>query len=105
MPISADGVLNQLRTYANENELSSVLLSRLDEQLTYGNSPKYTSEEAQIRHELDISYKNLQNTKTKLEHSEIHRKNYEQKLNSIINAIREFTSDTTFHQILVSSGA
>ena len=56
-----------------------------------------------IRHELDISYAEIQKTRLQLERAEHERKKKDDALNLIIEGIKQYSSDTAFYQILVSA--
>jgi len=104
IPISSSGILQQLHTYADENKTSHLLLEKLDNKLQYDNSSKYTIEEANMKRELDLSYRELKKTKSQLERIETTKKTKEKQLDSIIDKMKEYSSDVTFHQILVAAG-
>lgn len=61
-------------------------------------------EGARLRHELDASYTEMQKTKSQLKTLEEENTKKSRYLESIINAIKQYSSDTTLYQILISSG-
>ena len=103
IPISSSIVGKTLEVYADETKNPKDLLNTLDSTLSYGNTPRYTQGESKIRKELDMAYQKLQKTQDLLQLTERWRKEKEQAVNSLINNIRTYSSDTTFYQICVSS--
>lgn len=101
--ISSIDVLKQLSIYGDTTANPLSLIKKLDDELSYDGASKYTIEEAKIRHELDLSYHSIQRMKVQLESLERDRKKKEESLNLIIDGIKQYSSDTTFYQILVSS--
>ncbi len=101
--ISIEDALQQLSIYGEESDNSLSLIRKLDEALNYSGAPKYTVDEAKIRHELDISYQSVQKMRLQLETLERDKKRKDESLNLIVDGIKQYCSDTTFYQILVSS--
>lgn len=101
--ISSNSVLEQLRIYGDETKDPASMLRDLDNSLSYDGAVKYTQEEAILRRELDISYKELQRTRMELEVSKEGSVKKDENLRSVVDAIREYSSETTFYQILVSA--
>ncbi len=101
--ISSGETLEQLSIYGDETKSPMSLLRDLDDAISYGGAIKYTPEEAIIRHELDISYAEIQKTRLQLERAEHERKKKDAALNLIIEGIKHYSSDTAFYQILVSA--
>ncbi|MCX4364273.1 MAG: hypothetical protein OSJ70_00680 [Bacilli bacterium] len=101
--ISIEDALQQLSIYGEEADNSLSLIRKLDEALSYSGALKYTVDEAKIRHELDISYQSVQKMRLQLEALERDKKRKDESLNLIVDGIKQYCSDTTFYQILVSS--
>lgn len=101
--ISIEDALQQLSIYGDDIDNPLSLIRKLDDKLSYGGSPKYTVDEAKIRHELDISYQSVQKMRLQLETLERDKKRKDESLNLIVDGIKQYCSDTTFYQILVSS--
>ncbi|MBR4617740.1 MAG: hypothetical protein IKO49_00270 [Bacilli bacterium] len=97
-------IFNILKTYSDETKKPSDLLNKLDINLNYENSPKYTKEEAKLKYEFDISCRALEEAKNQLEREKRNSRLKEEQINSIIDSIKQYSSDTAFYQILVSSG-
>lgn len=102
--ITTDMLLNILLTYGSESYSPIDLIKWLDENINYGNIGKYTDEEAQIRHELDIAYNNLIKTRQDLNYAEKDIKEKDGKMGKVIASIRKYSSDIGFYQILISAG-
>lgn len=101
--ISSDDILKQLNVYGDERKSPLELLRMLDDTLSYGGAARYTSEEARLRRELDMSYVEMQKTRTKLDRVQKEKDKKELDLKSVIEGIRKYSSDTAFYQILVSA--
>lgn len=101
--ISSREILEQLSIYGDSTKSPMSLLRDLDDALSYSGAIKYTPEEAIIRHELDISYTKIRETRMQLEKIEQERNKKATALNAIIEGIRQYSSDTAFYQILVSA--
>lgn len=54
---SSEEILDTLGTYATERESTKSLLDKLDDNLSYSSTPRYTHEEAALRKELDSLFK------------------------------------------------
>ena len=103
IPVSTSTITKTLYTYSDETKDPQELLNNLDMNLSYNNTPRYTPEESQIRHELDIAYRNLQKTQELLARTEKYKKDSDDKVQSLINNIQIYSSETTFYQICVSA--
>ena len=103
IPVSTSTITKTLYTYSDETKDPQELLNNLDMNLSYNNTPRYTPEESQIRHELDIAYRNLQKTQESLARTEKYKKDSDDKVQSLINNIQIYSSETTFYQICVSA--
>lgn len=101
--ISSVDALEPLSMYGDETKSPLSLLRALDESLSYDGATKYSLEEARIRSELDASYAEIQETRRQLEMAESARKRKEDALNLVVKGIRQYSSDTTFYQVLVSA--
>lgn len=101
--ISTDNILKQLNIYGDERKSPLELLRVLDGELSYNGAIRYTGEEARLRHELDMSYVEMQKTKAKLDRVQNEKDKKESDLKSVIEGIRKYSSDTAFYQILVSA--
>lgn len=101
--ISLKEILEQLSIYGDATKSPITLMKEIDDSLSYGGAIKYTTEEALIRHELDISYRENQKVRLQLERLEKEKKKKEEALNLIIDSIKQYSSDVTFYQILVSA--
>lgn len=96
--------LKVLYYYANENAKVQELLTVLDSRLNYANSYRYTLAEASLRKELDDSYKQIRKTRKSLEKEYMEESIINEKFNKLIKNIRKYCSDTTYYQILTSTG-
>lgn len=102
--LSSSDSISRLIEYADESISSSSLLEKLDNSLSYNNEPKYTEEEIKIRQELDIAYQKLRQTKEELERVQKQNNTIEEKMQNVINGIKENCTEMTFYKILVPSG-
>lgn len=102
--ISSSGCLDILRVYADEKVDSKCLMDKLYSSVNYGDVSKYTLEEASIRRQLDLSYKELQKSRKMAELYENDAKRKDTAINSIVQNIKKYSSDVAFYQILVSAG-
>lgn len=103
--IRVDGrdILKQLDEYGVLSKDPLSLLKDLDNILSY-DTPKYTLEEAKMRQELDRSYKEMMRVKNKLDLVDNEKKRKENKINSLVEYIHEYSSEVTYYQILVNAG-
>lgn len=101
--LSSDDTLAQLRVYGNEKIEPSVLLEQLDGNLTYDGAPRYSPQEAELRQELDVAYKDFKATMRTLEFTENEKRRSEENVRAMMSGIKKYTSDTTYYQILISS--
>jgi len=101
--LSLEELIEKLKIYGIETE-TILLMEKLDQTISYDNSPKYTLEEIRLRQQLDRTYKELQKTKMRLESSERELQRKNDAISSVIEKVRKYSSDITFYQILVSAG-
>lgn len=102
--MNIDVTLKVLYYYAVENAKTEELLAILDSRLSYGNAYKYSLSEASLRKQLDDSYRLLRKTRKSLEKENSEEVLRNDKFNNLIKNIRKYCSDTTYYQILASSG-
>lgn len=101
--ISSEDLITALDTYSREDTPYEELVSRLDSSLSYGGALKYTKGEAALQRKLDATYNKMAILVHKNELLEDRVKTGDQKMSNVIGKIREYSSDTTFHQILGSA--
>lgn len=104
VPISPHDSLKMLKRYSDSTRSIDDLLSELDASISYGNTPRYTFDEARLRAELDVVYRELQKLRVKMEYMSAENVKKTANLNALVNGIEKYSSETTFYQILVSSG-
>jgi len=92
-----------LNKYSNEDIDPSKLLEELDSKLNYNDCPKYTKEEAKLRDELDLTYKELLKTRKKLERTNKEKERLSNYLKSVIENIKQYCSKINFYKILVEA--
>ncbi len=102
--LTIDEVINRLNVYSNEEENISNLINRLDKEISYNNTPRYTSEEFILRTELDASYKELSKSRNIINSikNELDGKN--NKVNNLIININELCDAETAKAILLAAG-
>ncbi len=92
-------IFTEVRKYLDETKKPDELMSELDSNLQYGSATKYTDSEMELRKELDSLYRELAKTTTALENEKKYRANASAQLDTLMNCIRKYSSDTTFYQI------
>ena len=100
--ISASNSLSQLAKYTKKMA-SRELLALLDRNVNYA-SPKYNTEEASMRHELDLLCKRVREQETQLRTFQEREENMQQQIAKIIEGLKEYSSQETMSQILTFSG-
>ena len=103
LAISKDEMIDPLYYYGANLYPLEETICLLDQEIKYDNAPKYTVEEAKLRKELDTACKHLQKDKMIIENREKECKDISNKMTSVINNIRKYSSDTTYYQILTAS--
>lgn len=101
---SINDIISRLKVYGDESKNPSELLTSLDLEISYDNTPRYTSEMLDIRKELDATCKELMKSEILLSHAKHENDEKEEKMKTIISNIEKYSSDTTLLQILVNSG-
>ncbi len=101
--VSSEDLITVLDTYSREDTPYEELVSRLDSSLSYGGAARYTKGEAALQRKLDASYNKMAILVHKNELLEDRVKTGDQKISNVISKIREYSSDTTFQQILGSA--
>lgn len=99
-PIEVPQIISRLNRFSDEALSSRNLLIKLDDALSYAGAPRYTNESAEVKMELDSVYKLLRKTNEMFIRTLNEKKGQEIRLNSVIRGIDEFSSNTTFEQIL-----
>ncbi len=104
IPISSDTLMKTVMRHNAEFEPIEDILSRIDNNIKYNGTIKYTKEEDKLLKELDKVYKKLIKTQRMLESTsnELNKANEDKQ--KLISGIREKTSDIAFEQIVVGSG-
>ena len=101
--IKRDDIFPALFNYGGELRPQEQLLPLLDNELCYDGTPRYTKEEGQMRVELDICYQLLQQAMQSLENRVKENNDKADKINTIISNIKNYSSETTYYQILIAS--
>lgn len=99
--LSSNQMYDLITKYGDEKEDPVTLLRNLDASLNYDGAPRYSKEEAKLRHELDVSYAEIGKMRMQLESAERGRDQKAATLKQVVDGIREYSSETTFYQILV----
>lgn len=102
--ISSDAIIKQFELYGNDSIDPRNLIDYLDTSLSYKGAPRYSVNESKLRKELDESYKELYKTRRELNSEAKHGKEYEKKVRDLVETIKEYSSDTTFNQIMSKLG-
>lgn len=101
---SINDIISRLKVYGDESKNPSELLTSLDLEISYDNTPRYTPEMLDIRKELDATCKELMKSEILLSRAKHENDEKEEKMKTIISNIEKYSSDTTLLQILVNSG-
>ena len=103
IPIDVEQILSRLEQYSNDTIAPSVLLQQLDDSLSYGGATRYTDSGIEVRMELDYAYKVLRKTNDRLIRALQEQERQNDRLKAVIRGVNEFSSKTTFEQILTYS--
>ena len=103
LTISKEEMVDPLYYYGANLYPIDRTLCLLDQEIKYDQAPKYTQEEYIIRKELDNACKLIQKNKLIVENREKEYKDISNRMTTIINNMREYSSDTTYYQILTAS--
>ena len=103
-PISTGLMLETLDRYTDPNKSVEEGLKKLDSSLSYNHTPRYSVGELALRKELDDAYRKLGLANIQNERLVKDNKEKDTKLNSVVDNLKRYSSDTTFYQVLVSSG-
>ena len=93
-------IISRLTRFSDEAISVKNLLIRLDDSLSYNGAPRYTESSVEVKMELDAVYKLLRKTNETFIRSLEEKKGQDIRLQSVIRGIHEFSSATTFEQIL-----
>lgn len=104
VPISSGEIIDVLRVYGGDKDKTDELLVKLDNNIDYTNASKYNKDELRLRIELDQLYKEHLKTKFRLERKERDLEEVKDKLTKVDEAVRKYSSDTTYLQIFCESG-
>ena len=97
-------IINGINSFNRNGRSQEELLNEIDNTANYGNIPKYTQSELELRRELDELYYVYRKTSKENERLEKSEKNKNQGIKNIIDGIKKYSSDVTFYQILVEAG-
>jgi len=103
LSVDKEDVYAPLYTYAANLRNVHDTMCILDNEVKYENAPKYTLNEVQMRIELDGICRTIQKLKISIDNKEKNTQDISFKLNSVIDSIRKFSSETTYYQILTDS--
>lgn len=93
-------IISRLSHFADEAISPRQLLDRLDDALSYDGAPRYTVEAAEVKMELDAVYKVLRKTNEAFIRNLNDKEGINSRLRNVIRGIDEFSSHTTYEQIL-----
>ncbi len=101
--LTIDEIINLLNNFVKKGSQEE-LLNIIDNSINYGDAPKYSSDELNLRLELDELYSSYK--KEVMEKKMLQKENEKniQDKNRMIDAIKNYSSDITFYQILVGCG-
>ena len=102
--LNSDDILDELKLFIKNGINQNKLLSILDNNVNFGNAPKYSKEELQLRKELDNIYTNYEIEHRELEALKEQNDKKAKTIEKIIEGIKKYSSDITFYQILVEMG-
>ncbi len=98
-PVSVSMIMDCINQYSLDTSIEE-RLQQLDHQLSYQNAPRYSKESADLRMELNMVYHILKKTNERFIRTLEKKQAQNDRLNSIIYGIHEFSSDVTFQQVL-----
>lgn len=101
---SSEDLMQLYEKFGNENLDPRKLMDYLDRSLRYNGAPKYTESEAKLRKELDESYSSLFAVSRDLVYKAKSNDENERKVSGLVESIKEFSSETTFYQIMGKLG-
>ena len=101
---SSEDLMQLYEKFGNENLDPRKLMDYLDRSLRYNGAPKYTESEAKLRKELDESYSSLFAVSRDLVYKTKSNDENERKVRGLVESIQEFSSETTFYQIMGKLG-
>lgn len=104
IPLSSRELLQTVMRYSGEFISTSELLTRLDGELSYNGTPRYTKSEDEMLSKLDESYKQLIKARSALETANRELEGERKKSTTLMTGIKEKCSDVAFEQIVVKNG-
>ena len=103
IPVEKEDILKTLYIYGTGTSPIEHSLHLLDHNITYDCTPRYTNLEAMQRKELDDTCEYIRNITRIINNREQETIELSSKINKIIANIHEYSSETTYYQILTAS--
>lgn len=115
-----DNISNSINNYCGINEIVNVInfsdkfkdnslsiedkIKLLDDKINYYGGFKYTDDEVKIQRQLDVMCKKSLMDKKKIDRQQDEIDDLNSKMKLLINNLKEYTSDVSMYQVLISSG-
>ena len=103
-PLKTVELMPKLNYYCDPSREHESIMHELDESIDYGNTPKYSDIEAEMRHQMDELCTELAQTRKSLEYSARSVSSLQDSNSKIVDGIKKYSSDMTFYQIMCGAG-
>ena len=103
-PFRSVEIMPKLSYYCDHTREHEALMHELDESIDYGDVPRYSEEEAILRHQMDELCTELAQTRSSLERTSESVSRLQESNSQIIDGIRKYSSEMTFYQIMCGAG-